>query len=97
MTLTSTVMPDFRWPSQSRIALASTSSARADATTISSLRAEGARVVNVSSSAHLMGSVVFDDIHYDQCPYGSWQAYGRSKTANVNFAHTGEHCLSDGP
>ncbi|MEU0882364.1 SDR family NAD(P)-dependent oxidoreductase [Lentzea sp. NPDC005914] len=50
-----------------------------------SLRAEGARVVNVSSSAHLMGAVEFDDIHYDQRPYDRWQAYGQSKTANILF------------
>ncbi|GLY51334.1 SDR family NAD(P)-dependent oxidoreductase [Lentzea sp. NBRC 102530] len=54
-----------------------------------SLRAEGARVVNVSSSAHLMSDVVFDDIHYAHREYDRWQAYGQSKTANVNFAHTG--------
>ncbi|MFS8103903.1 SDR family NAD(P)-dependent oxidoreductase [Lentzea alba] len=50
-----------------------------------SLRAEGARVVNVSSSAHLMGSVDFDDIHYAHRPYERWEAYGQSKTANVLF------------
>jgi NAD(P)-dependent dehydrogenase (short-subunit alcohol dehydrogenase family) len=50
-----------------------------------SLRAEGARVVNVSSSAHLMSDVVFDDIHYEHRPYDRWQAYGQSKTANILF------------
>ncbi|MGW6445648.1 SDR family NAD(P)-dependent oxidoreductase [Lentzea sp. NPDC055074] len=50
-----------------------------------SLRAEGARVVNVSSSAHLMSDVVFDDIHYAHREYDRWQAYGQSKTANVLF------------
>ncbi|WP_112261273.1 SDR family NAD(P)-dependent oxidoreductase [Lentzea terrae] len=50
-----------------------------------SLRAEGARVVNVSSSAHLMSPVVFDDLHYDQRPYDRWEAYGQSKTANILF------------
>jgi NAD(P)-dependent dehydrogenase (short-subunit alcohol dehydrogenase family) len=50
-----------------------------------SLRAEGARVVNVSSSAHLMGDVVFDDIHFERREYDRWQAYGQSKTANVLF------------
>ncbi|MET9633140.1 SDR family NAD(P)-dependent oxidoreductase [Lentzea sp. NPDC006480] len=50
-----------------------------------SLRAEGARVVNVSSSAHLMGSVDFDDIHYARRPYDRRQAYGQSKTANILF------------
>ncbi|MFD4637456.1 SDR family NAD(P)-dependent oxidoreductase [Lentzea sp. NPDC058436] len=50
-----------------------------------SLRAEGARVVNVSSSAHLMSDVVFDDIHYEHRAYDRWQAYGQSKTANILF------------
>jgi NAD(P)-dependent dehydrogenase (short-subunit alcohol dehydrogenase family) len=50
-----------------------------------SLRAEGARVVNVSSSAHLMSDVVFDDIHYTHREYERWQAYGQSKTANILF------------
>ncbi|QFZ18200.1 SDR family NAD(P)-dependent oxidoreductase [Saccharothrix syringae] len=50
------------------------------------LAAEGARVVQVSSSAHLMSGVVFDDIHYERRPYDPWTAYGQSKTANVLFA-----------
>jgi NAD(P)-dependent dehydrogenase (short-subunit alcohol dehydrogenase family) len=50
-----------------------------------SLRAEGARVVNVSSSAHLASPVVFDDIHYERREYDRWQAYGQSKTANILF------------
>ncbi len=50
-----------------------------------SLRAEGARVVNVSSSAHLMGDVVFDDIHFETREYERWEAYGQSKTANILF------------
>ncbi len=61
------------------------------------LRAEGARVVNVSSSAHLMGSVVFDDIHYDQRPYDRWEAYGQSKTANILFGiEAGRRWSSEG-
>ncbi|MEV6012772.1 SDR family NAD(P)-dependent oxidoreductase [Streptomyces sp. NPDC051976] len=48
--------------------------------------ADGARVVSVSSSAHLNSPVVFDDIHYHERPYDPWTAYGQSKTANVLFA-----------
>ncbi|MFI5841971.1 SDR family NAD(P)-dependent oxidoreductase [Catenuloplanes sp. NPDC051500] len=48
--------------------------------------AGGARVVAVSSSAHLRSPVVFDDIHYRQREYESWAAYGQSKTANIWFA-----------
>jgi NAD(P)-dependent dehydrogenase (short-subunit alcohol dehydrogenase family) len=62
-----------------------------------SLRAEGARVVNVSSSAHLMGQVEFDDIHYDHRPYDRWQAYGQSKTANILFGvEAGRRWASEG-
>ncbi len=50
------------------------------------LAAEGARVVSVSSSAHLRSDVVYDDIHFERRPYEPWSAYGQSKTANVLFA-----------
>lgn len=49
------------------------------------LRAEGARVVNVSSAGHLSSPVVFDDIHFERREYDRWQAYGQSKTANILF------------
>jgi NAD(P)-dependent dehydrogenase (short-subunit alcohol dehydrogenase family) len=48
--------------------------------------AGGARVVSVSSSAHLRSPVVFEDIHFLERPYEPWAAYGQSKTANVLFA-----------
>ncbi|MEU9190780.1 SDR family NAD(P)-dependent oxidoreductase [Streptomyces sp. NPDC048484] len=48
--------------------------------------ASGARVVVVSSSAHLNSPVVFEDIHYRERPYDPWTAYAQSKTANVLFA-----------
>jgi NAD(P)-dependent dehydrogenase (short-subunit alcohol dehydrogenase family) len=48
--------------------------------------AGGARVVNVSSSAHLRSPVVFDDINYAFRAYDPWSAYGQSKTANVLFS-----------
>ncbi|MEW2429042.1 SDR family NAD(P)-dependent oxidoreductase [Micromonospora sp. NPDC047644] len=47
---------------------------------------DGARIVSVSSAAHLRSPVVFDDIQYDKREYEPWQAYGQSKTANVLFA-----------
>ncbi|WP_247658850.1 SDR family NAD(P)-dependent oxidoreductase [Micromonospora sp. U56] len=48
--------------------------------------AGGARVVSVSSAAHLRSPVVFDDIHFTRRPYDPWEAYGQSKTANVLLA-----------
>jgi NAD(P)-dependent dehydrogenase (short-subunit alcohol dehydrogenase family) len=52
-----------------------------------SLRAaEGARIVSVSSAAHLRSPVVVEDIHFERRDYEPWSAYGQSKTANVLFA-----------
>jgi NAD(P)-dependent dehydrogenase (short-subunit alcohol dehydrogenase family) len=48
--------------------------------------AGGARVVSVSSSAHLRSPVVFEDIHFRERPYEPWSAYGQAKTANILFA-----------
>lgn len=45
-----------------------------------------ARVVSVSSSAHLRSPIVFDDVHFLTRPYEGWAAYAQSKTANVLFA-----------
>jgi NAD(P)-dependent dehydrogenase (short-subunit alcohol dehydrogenase family) len=59
--------------------------------------AGGARVVSVSSSAHLGSGVVFDDIHFEVRPYDPWLAYGQSKSANVLFAVEGtRRWASDG-
>ncbi|KAB8180103.1 SDR family NAD(P)-dependent oxidoreductase [Microbispora catharanthi] len=59
--------------------------------------AGGARVVSVSSSAHLRSPVVFDDIHFRERPYDPWLAYGQSKTANVLFAvEAGRRWAGDG-
>jgi NAD(P)-dependent dehydrogenase (short-subunit alcohol dehydrogenase family) len=48
--------------------------------------AGGARIVAVSSAAHLRSPVVFNDIHFERREYDPWLAYGQSKTANVLFA-----------
>jgi NAD(P)-dependent dehydrogenase (short-subunit alcohol dehydrogenase family) len=49
-------------------------------------RAQGARVVSVSSWGHRYSPVVFDDINFEQRKYDPWAAYGQSKTANILFA-----------
>ncbi len=49
------------------------------------LAADGARVVTVSSSAHRMGQIRFDDLQSEH-GYGKWRAYGQSKLANLLFA-----------
>lgn len=48
--------------------------------------AGAARIVSVSSSAHLLSPVVFDDIHFAFRPYDPRLAYGQSKTASILFA-----------
>jgi NAD(P)-dependent dehydrogenase (short-subunit alcohol dehydrogenase family) len=57
--------------------------------------AGGARVVSVSSAAHLRSPVVFEDIHFQQRPYEPWSAYGQSKTANVLFGVEGTRRWAD--
>lgn len=47
---------------------------------------EKSRVVNVSSSAHKMGQIRFDDINWEK-DYSKWKAYGMSKLANIHFTH----------
>jgi NAD(P)-dependent dehydrogenase (short-subunit alcohol dehydrogenase family) len=49
-------------------------------------RAEGARVVSVSSWGHRHSPVVFEDPQFERRDYDRWSAYGQSKTANVLFA-----------
>ena len=44
------------------------------------------RVVVLSSSGHRFSDVHFDDLQYRHRPYGKWEAYGQSKTANALFA-----------
>ena len=45
----------------------------------------GARVVAVSSGAHGITGVRWDDVHFER-GYDRWQAYGQAKAANVLFA-----------
>jgi NAD(P)-dependent dehydrogenase (short-subunit alcohol dehydrogenase family) len=45
-----------------------------------------ARIVSVASAGHRMSDVVLDDVNFERTPYEEWQAYGRSKTANILFA-----------
>jgi len=46
---------------------------------------EDARVVTVSSGAHRMGKINFDDLQ-SEGGYSRWRAYGQSKLANLLFA-----------
>jgi NAD(P)-dependent dehydrogenase (short-subunit alcohol dehydrogenase family) len=46
----------------------------------------GARVVELTSAAHRISGIRWDDMQFDRDPYDKWQAYGQSKTANSLFA-----------
>ncbi|MHC1738077.1 MAG: oxidoreductase [Ignavibacteriaceae bacterium] len=45
----------------------------------------GSRVVNVSSNAHKIGKIDFEDIHWEKRKYSPVKAYGDSKIANIYF------------
>ena len=54
-------------------------------------KANGARVVNVSSYGHQMAPFNFDDPHFIHRAYETLQGYGQSKTANNLFAVELDH------
>lgn len=49
-------------------------------------KASGARVVALSSTAHIITDIFWDDPHFEKTPYDKWKAYGQSKTADALFA-----------
>jgi NAD(P)-dependent dehydrogenase (short-subunit alcohol dehydrogenase family) len=48
--------------------------------------AKNARVVNVSSLAHIWSDIVFEDINFKNRAYEGFLSYGQSKTANSLFS-----------
>ncbi|MBS3971679.1 MAG: SDR family oxidoreductase [Erysipelotrichia bacterium] len=48
---------------------------------------ENARIVNVSSQAHLQGNMDLDDPFFHKKPYQAFKAYAQSKLANLLFTH----------
>jgi len=50
------------------------------------LQTSGGRVVTVSSPAHILGTIRFDDLQSERS-YHKWLAYGQSKLANLLFAY----------
>ncbi len=53
---------------------------------IASLLRSGSRLINLSSSGHRYSNVDLEDPNFEQTPYDAFLAYGRSKTANIQFA-----------
>ena len=47
----------------------------------------GARTVALSSTAHKISGVLWDDVNFENTPYEKWRAYGQAKTANALFAN----------
>ena len=49
-------------------------------------KAEGARLVTLSSTGHKISGIRWDDIHFESSDYDKWAAYGQSKTAGSLLA-----------
>ncbi|MEM8616329.1 MAG: oxidoreductase [Pseudomonadota bacterium] len=49
-------------------------------------KAEGSRLVALSSTAHIRGDVRWDDPHFKTGTYDKWDAYAQAKSANAQFA-----------
>jgi len=47
----------------------------------------GTRVISLTSTAHKLCDIKWDDIQFASNAYDKWQAYGQSKTANALFAN----------
>jgi NAD(P)-dependent dehydrogenase (short-subunit alcohol dehydrogenase family) len=50
------------------------------------LATDGGRIVTVSSTMHVIGSMRFDDLQRERS-YSKWMAYGQSKLANLLFTY----------
>ena len=49
---------------------------------------EGSRFVSLSSSAHALTGILWDDIHFSKQPYDKWMAYGQDrKSTRLNSSH----------
>lgn len=56
-----------------------------------------ARVVAVSSLAHVFGAIDLGDLNYERRRYWAWPSYGQSKLANVLFAaELARRCEAEG-
>ena len=56
---------------------------------------DGARFVSLSSSAHSLTGILWDDIHFLNNPYDKWMAYGQSKTASSLIAIEFDRLMKD--
>ena len=58
-------------------------------------RAKESRLVSLSSSAHSISGIIWDDIHFKANPYDKWIAYGQSKTASSLLAIEFNRLMND--
>jgi NAD(P)-dependent dehydrogenase (short-subunit alcohol dehydrogenase family) len=58
-------------------------------------KAQGGRVVNLSSRGHREGDVIFDDINFEHTEYTGMRAYAQSKTALILFSIKLDDLLKD--
>ncbi|MEO1733197.1 MAG: oxidoreductase [Pseudomonadota bacterium] len=54
-----------------------------------------ARVVALSSTAHKLSGILWDDIQFERTAYDKWVTYGQAKTANALFANALSRRLKD--
>ena len=57
-----------------------------DALAAGASQRDGARIVSLSSTAHMRADIDFDDLHFQRRSYDPQTAYAQSKTANSLFA-----------
>jgi len=50
-------------------------------------KSPGLRVICLSSTAHKISGIRWEDLHFEKEKYDKWAAYGQSKTANALFAN----------
>ena len=53
------------------------------------------RVIALTSTAHKMSDILWDDIHFEKTNYDKWRAYGQAKTACALFANGLSRRLKD--
>ncbi len=58
-------------------------------------KTDNARCVALSSTAHKMSDIIWDDVNFATNEYEKWRAYGQAKTANALFANGLSRRLKD--
>ncbi len=59
------------------------------------IKTPNGRIVNVSSSANILGNIDFNDLNWEKRKYKKWKAYGDSKRANLYFTYELQRRLNE--